>query len=100
MADVYLNPEMGTYSKVGGAMYWGAGDRIRVRGSARIELWEETETEVFVVQITDEDDNCSVERVVLATGHWYFELGRDAEIQIDIHSKTAPGPYTMVFQVT
>jgi len=100
MADVYVNPEVGTYTKVGGAAYWGAGNRIRVRGSGNIELWEESETETFVVQITDEDDNCSVERVVSATGHWYFKLGRDAEIQIDIKSTTAGAPYTMVFQVT
>jgi hypothetical protein len=99
MADVTITPARGTYKKDATAAYWGAGDRIIVKGGTMVEVWDETNVVPYTIKIIG-DGGVEAERVVGASGSWWMELGKDAEIQIDIKRTAAGAAFSVAFLVT
>jgi len=99
MADVTVTPARGTYKKDATAAYWGAGNRIIVKGGTAVEIWDETNVVPYTIKIIGES-GVEAERIVAATGSWYTDLGKDAEVQIDIKRSAAGAAFSVAFLVT
>lgn len=100
MADVILTPGQGTYKKNATAAYWGAGDRVLVQGGTFVEVWDETNLVDYTVQIEGKSGGVTVERLVSASGSWYFELERGDEVYIDVKRTAAGAAFSVAILVT
>lgn len=99
MADVTITPSRGSYQQSATDAYWGAGNQIIVKGASFVEVWEESNSVAFTVQVTGKS-GAAIERQVGVTGSWYCQLGKDAELTLDVKRTAAGAAIDIDFLVT
>jgi len=99
MADKVLTPAQGTYQKDATDTYWGAGDRVVIKGGTSVEIWEEGNATAYQIKFIGKSGGVELERLIGATGSYYTSLGRDAELTIDIKRQAAGANISIAFLV-